>query len=187
MTISNTKRRWMTIATSLFLSLSVTAGAAPAAISAPVPSSQGMVQQQEVDPELEEVFIFIESISDEVLLDEEAYDQWIQENMPTKWTTSERVNWVACGAAVGAALVGSLPPAKILKLKQTFKAAGGATKFFKTFKPAYDKARNSGKSYADAVGEGAKVAGGESWPEIQQALLDFFAVGAVAGACGVGE
>lgn len=187
MTISNAKSRWVTIATSLFLSLSVAAGAAPAAISAPVSSSQGTVQQQEVDPEMEEVFIFIESIPDEVLMDEEAYDQWIQENMPTKWTTSERVNWVACGAAAGAALVGSLPPAKILKLKQTFKAAGGAIKFFKKFKPVYDKARNSGKSYRDAVGEGAKVAGGESWPEIQQALLDFFAVGAVAGACGVGE
>lgn len=75
MTISNAKSRWVTIATSLFLSLSVAAGAAPAAISAPVSSSQGTVQQQEVDPEMEEVFIFIESIPDEVLMDEEAYDQ----------------------------------------------------------------------------------------------------------------
>ncbi|AWB83914.1 hypothetical protein C3E79_04990 [Corynebacterium liangguodongii] len=135
---------------------------------------------------MEKAFVFIESIPDEVLKDDEVYQQWLQENIPAEWTTSLRVNWLECGTAVGAALIGSLPPAKILKLKETFKAAGGAVKFFQKFKSAFDDARKSGLSYADAVGVAARVSGGQAWPEVQQALLDFFAVGAVAAACGIG-
>ena len=43
MTIGNAKSRLVAIATSLFLSLSVTVGAASAAIIVPVSSSQGIV------------------------------------------------------------------------------------------------------------------------------------------------
>lgn len=119
--------------------------------------TQSIVSENDYDQEFEELFFneteliramqFIESIPDEVLLsgDQEALLDWY-DDLP-----STRVNWIACGAAVGYAIVTNFTPAKILKVKSALKALGGAVPFAKTAWNIYKKARNAKLSKSAAL------------------------------------
>lgn len=141
------------------------------------------VFQNLTEKQLVEAFRVIESIPDEILAkgDSQLLQEWYASLKQT------RVNWVACGSAIGLAIVTNFTPAKIVKIKSAIKTLGGAVTFAKKVYSVYKKARAKGltrkTSLNSAITQAARAAG----PDVREALLDLFGVGAVVGACGIGE
>lgn len=171
----------------------------------PTPPEDTSVEAEEaatVDPDLVAALSFIESIPEEVTSgSQEEYDAWIRENLPDELQTADgsgavsvngaiqvrSVNWVACGSAVGTAIVINLTPAKAVKIRSLIKAGGGAVTFARTFKSAYDSARATGLTRSSAMNAAANRAASAAGPETRTALLEFFAISSVAAACGLGD
>ncbi|MDT3766529.1 hypothetical protein QS713_00365 [Gleimia hominis] len=130
-----------------------------------------------------DAFSAIERIPDEVLAknDPQALKAWYES------LGQDRVNWIACGSAIGLAIVTNFTPAKIVKIKSAIKTLGGAVTFAKKVYSLYKKARAGGLTAKTALNAaitgGAQAAG----PDVKEALLDLFGVGAVIGACGIGD
>ncbi|MBT1018079.1 hypothetical protein KJY77_02850 [Canibacter sp. lx-72] len=175
------------------LALSFTGLSAASAVEYQPNSTQTIAAENNYEPEFEELFFnetelaramqFIENIPDDVLLsgDQQALLEWY-DDLPTT-----RVNWLACGSAIGYAIITNFTPAKILKVKSAIKAVGGAIPFVKTAWNIYKKARAAkmSKSAAlkQAINGGAKAAGSD----VKKALLELFGITAVMAACGLGE
>ncbi|WP_197077795.1 hypothetical protein [Actinobaculum suis] len=90
---------------------------------------------------------------------------------------------VGCVSAIGLAIVTNLPIFKITKIRTALKAAGGATKFVKTFKRVYDAQRKAKVSFKTAVSRAVKRAAKKAGPEAQQTLIELFNLGNVYSAC----
>ncbi|HDZ8713637.1 hypothetical protein [Staphylococcus hyicus] len=142
------------------------------------------------EKDLTKVFDAIEKIPPEVVnKGEGATKSWL-ENYYGKpiYIPKERIiqprGIVGCASAIGAALASNIfAPAKILKIKHAIKAGGGAKTFAKTLVDSYKKYRKRGVKKSDAVKRAVRYAGRKSGPEIQNALLGFFGLGAIYGTC----
>lgn len=77
----------------------------------------------------------------------------------------------------------NLPIFKITKVRTALKAAGGATKFAKTFKRVYDAQRRAKVPFKTAVSRAVKRAAKKAGPEAQQTLIELFNLGNVYSAC----
>lgn len=145
-------------------------------------SEEDLIQEAE----LLKVFQAIESIPDEVIEQgEEATTQWLQKNTDLVLQDGEIQiqGVVGCVSAVGTAILTNVIPwAKLAKVKDAIKAAGGATTFVKTLIPAYKEARKK-NSKAQSVKIAVNKAGAKAGPEVRRALLDFFNVGNVYSSC----
>ncbi|WIK64529.1 hypothetical protein [Gleimia hominis] len=132
-----------------------------------------------IEEQLFDAFQHIESIPDEILAkdDPQALQDWYYA-LPR-----ERVNWIACGAAIGLAVVTNFSPAKLIKIKSAIKTVGGAVTFAKKVSSIYKKTRLRGlikKSALNAaVTDAAKAAG----PEVQQFSIELFNSRNVYRAC----
>ncbi|UOY88644.1 hypothetical protein [Bacillus glycinifermentans] len=91
---------------------------------------------------------------------------------------------ISCVGAVGAALASLVfAPAKLLKIKKALKALGGAktfvTKTYQYYNYYKKKYRSKKTAWNKAVSKAAKKAG----PEMKEAIMDFFGLTAIVGAC----
>ncbi|UXR30471.1 hypothetical protein [Staphylococcus simulans] len=92
-------------------------------------------------------------------------------------------NYAACTGAIGYALVTNFTPAKIAKVKSALKAAGGTLTFVKKMSGAYKQLRKLGHSKQSAVKNAAAQAAKAAGPDVKEALLDFFGIATIVGAC----
>lgn len=146
---------------------------------------------------LEEFLYFIEQIPDEVFESDEKYYQYLEQNLPSVSVNSssgvspsglsfeEDVNGLGCFAAAGAAVIGLFPPAKIFKVRSVIKSAGGVKTFVEKLKSHSKDAKDRGVVGRANMEYSLKNAAGDAWPDVQDALLDFFGIAGVAAACGI--
>lgn len=90
---------------------------------------------------------------------------------------------LSCTGAIGYALVTNLTPAKVLKVKSALKSVGGATTFVKSLIPYYKMARADKMSRTKALRTAVSYAAKDAGPAAKEALLDFFGIAGIAGAC----
>lgn len=132
--------------------------------------------------ELTQFLTTIENIPDSVLAKgDKATNEYIQKEN-SNLMVSER-GAVGCASAIGLAIASNVfSAAKIAKVKEVIKAAGGAKTFATKLVPAYKKARKTmGKK--DASIKAVKEAGSAASPEALSAAIGFFGVGQVYSAC----
>lgn len=139
--------------------------------------------QEVTENQLIEVFSAIESIPDEVLAknDSQALRSWYSS------LRQDRVNWFTCGSAIGFAIISNFTPARIVKIKSAIKTVGGAVTFAKTVYSVYKNARSKGLTARTALNAAVTQAAKAAGPDVREALLDLFGIGAVMGACGIGD
>lgn len=147
--------------------------------------------------ELEKVFSAIEDIPMEVAEQgPEATKEWLvnylgepvftPQGLTNNNYNNEVISYgvVGCVSAVGLALASNLfAPAKLLKIKQAIKAAGGVKTFVSTMIKTYKYYRGKGYSKSSAMKKGVAKAGRAAGPEVRDALIGFFGVGAVYSSC----
>lgn len=103
------------------------------------------------------------------------------EQSDTQFTT---LGVISCTAAVGTAIAGLVfYPAKLLKVKKGLSALGGAktfvTKTYQYYNYYKKKYRSKRTAWDKAVAKAAKKAS----PQVKDAILDFFGITAIVGAC----
>lgn len=102
-------------------------------------------------------------------------------------TYSSLTDWATClGAAGMAALSNALPIAKVTKIKSTFKALGGVTTAVKQIYTNFKYYRGKNYSVKTSLDNAITdiVNKEKLGTDARQALLEFFGVSAVYGACG---
>ncbi|MCE3327156.1 hypothetical protein LB324_15610, partial [Staphylococcus aureus] len=106
----------------------------------------------------------VENIPDSVLAKgDKATNEYIQKEN-ANLTTSDR-GAVGCACAIGLAIASNaFSAAKITKVKEVLKAAGGAKTFAKKLVPAYKKARKSMSRKSAAI-SAVKQAGSAASPQ----------------------
>ncbi|WP_025026065.1 hypothetical protein [Caldalkalibacillus mannanilyticus] len=140
---------------------------------------------------LEDIFKAIENIPDDLIEaeDTKAITEWINNNTTDALEVSDEgvivtFGVVGCASAVGVAILTNvIPIAKLAKVKDALKAAGGATTFVRALLTNYDLYRSAGYAKKTAIQRAINKAASEAGPEIRRALLDFFNVGSVYSAC----
>ncbi|WP_155260581.1 hypothetical protein [Staphylococcus delphini] len=132
--------------------------------------------------ELTQFLTTVENIPDSVLAKgDKATNEYIQKEN-SNLMTSER-GAVGCASAIGLAIASNVfSAAKIAKVKEVIKAAGGAKTFATKLVPAYKKARET-MSKKDAAVSAVKTAGSAAGPQALSAAIGFFSVGQVYSAC----
>lgn len=125
----------------------------------------------------------VENISDSVLAKgDKAKNEYIQKEN-SNLTTSERGAVVGCVSVIGLAIASNaFSDAKIAKVKEVLKDAGGAKTFATKLVPEYKEARKT-MSKQDAAVSTVKTAGNASGPQALSAAIGFFSVGQVYSAC----
>ena len=96
-------------------------------------------------------------------------------------------DWANCiGVAGMAALTNALPITKIVKIKSTFKALGGVTTAISQIHTNFKYHRSKGRSVKNSLDRAIDdiVDKNKLGADAKQALLEFFGVSAVIGACG---
>ncbi|MCY7484185.1 hypothetical protein [Paenibacillus alvei] len=86
----------------------------------------------------------------------------------------------AVGLAVAALI---FAPAKITKIKDAIKAAGGTVKFVTKVLETYKVAKGMGLSTTEAIKMGVQDAANTAGKEVISALIGIFGVGEVYSAC----
>lgn len=134
------------------------------------------------EQELTQFLTSVENIPDSVLeKGDKATNDYIQKEN-SNLTTSER-GAVGCASAIGLAIASNaFSAAKIAKVKDVLKAAGGAKTFAQKLVPAYKEARKS-MSKKDAAVSAVKSAGSAAGPQALSAAIGFFSVGQVYSDC----
>lgn len=93
-------------------------------------------------------------------------------------------NLAACVGTIGLTfLTGVIPVSRIVKVKEVFKAAGGATQFVKTFYSAYRRAKARRQSTRTAIATAVREAARAARPDARAALLDLFGITTMIGNC----
>lgn len=109
-----------------------------------------------------------------------AMERWLHSQGVS--TSLEARSTVGCVIAIGAVIL-TLGPLKILKLKSLFNALGGVTKFVGIFLRWYKAARAGGSSVRSAVVYAANKAAAGAGTATRDALLELFGIGAVIDQC----
>lgn len=132
--------------------------------------------------ELTQFLTTVENIPDSVLAKgDKATNEYIQKEN-SNLTTSER-GAVGCASAIGLAIASNaFSAAKIAKVKEVLKAAGGAKTFATKLVPAYKEGRKT-MSKKDAAVSAVKTAGSAAGPQALSAAIGFFSVGQVYSDC----
>ncbi|UXU27415.1 hypothetical protein MUA13_13635 (plasmid) [Staphylococcus aureus] len=132
--------------------------------------------------ELTQFLTTVENIPDSVLAKgDKATNEYIQKEN-SNLTTSER-GAVGCASAIGLAIASNaFSAAKIAKVKEVLKAAGGAKTFATKLVPAYKEARKT-MSKKDAAVSAVKTAESAAGPQALSAAIGFFSVGQVYSEC----
>lgn len=102
-------------------------------------------------------------------------------------STFSVIGWANCiGVAGMAAFSNALPIAKVLKIKSTFKALGGVTQAVSDIHTNFKYHRSKGRSVKNSLDRAISdiVNKKKLGTDAKQALLEFFGVSAVIGACG---
>ncbi|MCY9516764.1 hypothetical protein [Paenibacillus apiarius] len=74
-------------------------------------------------------------------------------------------------------------PAKLAKIKDAMKAAGGTVKFVNKVLETYKVAKGMGLSTMEAIKMGVQDAAKTAGKEVIEAVIGFFGVGAIYSAC----
>ncbi|WP_228066317.1 hypothetical protein [Rothia nasimurium] len=129
---------------------------------------------------------------------EQAVGEWIKNYVNIRYTPASQgsfisgrgdyspagINWPACIGAAGLALVNNaIPITKITKLKAFFKGIGGVKVFIDAYSRSYQQLRRYGYRGADLAKRAAVAAAHHAGPDVKDALLSFFGIAAVLGAC----
>lgn len=134
------------------------------------------------------VFKAIEEIPDSVLQAGDAAAQsWLKTRLGDGFHSESggisTFGVVGCVSAIGLAIVTNLPIFKITKIRTALKAAGGVTKFVKTFKRVYDAQRRAKVPFKTAVSRAVRRAAKKAGPKAQRTLIELFNLGIVYDAC----
>ncbi|WP_214818877.1 hypothetical protein [Exiguobacterium sp. s131] len=145
---------------------------------------------KETEEDLIEIFSAIETLPDEVVEDgTEAVVEYLDEQISSDINLEQDGDVVAFGAwacsnAIGLALLTNvLPIAKITKIKEVIKSAGGAVTFAKTLVNSYNSARKFNRTKSYAIKFAVKEASKKAAPDAISAALGFFNISNVAEAC----
>ncbi|MGX9290852.1 hypothetical protein ACSLGF_06435 [Bacillus sp. A015] len=96
----------------------------------------------------------------------------------------KNINIPACVGAIGVAILSNgIPISKILKLKKAIDMFGGTIKLVESIKYFYDKYRKQGSSRKVALKKASQKVSNQVDKNLRPALLDFFNISAVIGAC----
>ncbi|MCY7450466.1 hypothetical protein [Bacillus altitudinis] len=126
--------------------------------------------------------------------------RWIEENSGLKTTIQgerllfdlnekkeisiKNINIPACVGAIGVAIISNgIPISKILKLKKAIGMFGGTIKLVESIKYFYDQYRKQGNSRKVALKKASQKVSNQVDKNLRPALLDFFNISAVIGAC----
>lgn len=108
-----------------------------------------------------------------------AVEQMKQSDKPFK---TEGV--ISCIGAVGGAVAGLvLYPAKLLKIKKALKALGGVKTFVTKTYQYYNHYKKKYRSKKTAWNKAVSKAASKASPEIKEAIMDFFGITTIVGAC----
>lgn len=148
------------------------------------------------EKEITDLFVAIENIPDEVLAQGDvATNQWLAKELYGNQSDNYDPNsedpfiiqkgTIGCVSAIGIAIASNVfSAAKIAKVKDVLKAAGGARTFVTKLLPAYKYARETKKlGKMDSVKYAVKKAASKASPEVLAAAIGFFSVGEVYSAC----
>lgn len=151
-----------------------------------------------VDPFVYDILSAIENVPEELILqgDETAIAEWFEETSGIETRVVNGVlrfnpfgnqlsfNVFTCVGAIGVAIVSNgIPLTKILKVKKFIDQFGGTTKFVKSVKYWYDYYRDAKYSRTGALKQAVKKVSDRTASSTQEALLDFFHISTVIGAC----
>ncbi|MBN3523089.1 hypothetical protein [Paenibacillus apiarius] len=130
--------------------------------------------------ELEQGLRMIEQIPDSVLAQgDEATREWIVEHYGY-----QPMGILGCVAAIGETLIGAaIPAAKVTKIKDAIKAAGGVKKVVEVMSGAFKAARDLGMSVGESIKWAVKDAFKLASEEVFSALLSFFGVAGIIDEC----
>ncbi|MGF9916321.1 hypothetical protein ABEX47_07045 [Paenibacillus ehimensis] len=122
----------------------------------------------------------IESIPDDVLAQgDEATAQWLKKNYGI-----QQEGFFGCVGAIGTALLGiAFPAAKITKIKDAIKAAGGVYKVVTVITGSYKAARQLGMGVREAIKIAVQDAFRTASSEVFSLLLSFFGISSIIGEC----
>jgi hypothetical protein len=152
-------------------------------------SEEVIFENQEVIEGFEELFLAIENMPDEIAYseDEEMIREWLISEMNLLGNNEgefQTFGVVGCTSAIGLAiLTNAIPIAKISKVRDAIRAAGGARTFANSLITNYDLYRSAGYARNTAVNRAVRRAASDAGPETRRALLDFFNIGNVYSAC----
>lgn len=181
------RARTVTVAALVALSVTLTSGGTTAAASSSshptaigMPTAKAIQKTASTAEELEDGLRFIESIPDEALKNDAAWERWRGRHPVPR----DRVNALACGSAIAVAIASNaFAPAKILKIKTAIKAAGGAKRVAGLAVDAFKKARVEGKPAAAAIAAAQDAVVKNGGGAAQGVLLEFFSLSSVMTSC----
>lgn len=134
------------------------------------------------EQDFQELFAVIESIPDEALQSEEAFNSWKEAQLSNSAITYASV--FSCAAGITVAIVtNAFVAAKIVKLKSIITAAGGVSAAASKTMKAYKKARAAGKSISAALAEASNAVAVNGGAAARDLLLDLFSIEGVINGC----
>lgn len=146
------------------------------------------VEISQADPnfvEVERALAAIERIPDDVIQrGSDAIMEWFNTNTEFRISEYGTSGIIGCASAIGLAVAALVfAPAKITKIKDAIKAAGGTVKFVTKVLETYKVAKGMGLSTMEAIKMGVQDAAKTAGKEVISALIGIFGVGEVYSAC----
>lgn len=122
--------------------------------------------------------------NDVIQRDPDAIIEWFNANTEFRVSEYATSGAIGCLSAVGLAVAALVfAPAKITKIKDAIKAAGGTVKFVTKVLETYKVAKGMGLSTTEAIKMGVQDAANTAGKEVISALIGIFGVGEVYSAC----
>ncbi|WP_019421323.1 hypothetical protein [Paenibacillus sp. OSY-SE] len=159
------------------------ASAAASHVSTPVGGESSLADPNFV--QAERVLDAIERMPDSVINSgPDAIIEWLNTNTEFQISEFETSGAIGCVSAVVVALASLVyAPAKLAKIKDAMKAAGGTVKFMNKVLETYKVAKGMGLSTMEAIKMGVQDAAKTAGKEVVEAIIGFFGVGAIYSAC----
>ncbi|MCE5170911.1 hypothetical protein LQV63_16525 [Paenibacillus profundus] len=161
------------------------ASAAASHVSTPVGGESSLADPNFV--QAERVLDAIERMPDSVINSgPDAIIEWLNTNTEFQISEFETSGAIGCVSAVVVALASLVyAPAKLAKIKDAMKAAGGTVKFVNKDKvlETYKVAKGMGIGTMEAIKMGVQDAAKTAGKEVVEAIIGFFGVGAIYSAC----
>ncbi|WP_240463665.1 hypothetical protein [Paenibacillus apiarius] len=170
------------IAVTVF-SLGSVASATASNVNTPV-SGEGVISNENF-VQAQKVLSAIERMPDSVINSgPDAIIEWLNKNTDLQISEFGTSGVVGCVSAVGLALASLIfAPAKITKIKDAIKAAGGTVKFVNKVLETYKVAKGMGIGTMEAIKMGLQDAAKTAGKEVITALMGIFGVGSVYSSC----
>ncbi|CAM4467669.1 hypothetical protein [Paenibacillus tarimensis] len=134
--------------------------------------------------QLESALAIIEQIPDYILAQgDSATREWLKKHFGYQGSIQPE-GFFGCVGAIGTALLGiAFPAAKITKIKDAIKAAGGVNKVVTVIRDSYKTARSLGIGKSEAIKIAVQDAFRTASSETFSLLLSFFGISSIIGEC----